>query len=89
MIHNVLEDKDLYKSVISAIKNNQANEKLNDLTKECNDIPGMIDNNLVNETEKVDMKDGHLCINENNDVLKGNVLINVKDKSIVPINNIV
>ena len=52
MIHNVLEDKDLYKSVISAIKNNQANEKLNDLTKECKDIPGMIDNNLVNETEK-------------------------------------
>ena len=36
------------------------------------------------------MKDGHLCINENNnDVLKGNTLINVKDKSTVPIHEIV
>ena len=52
MIHNVLEDNDFCQSVISAIKNNQANKKRNDLTKECKDVPGMIDVNVVNETEK-------------------------------------
>ena len=52
MIHNVLEDNDFCQSVISAIKNNQVNKKRNDLTKECKDVPGMIDINVVNETEK-------------------------------------
>ena len=52
MIHNVLEDNDFCQSVISAIKNNQVNKKRNNLTKECKDVPGMIDINVVNETEK-------------------------------------
>ena len=36
--------------LFSVIKNHQANEKLNDLTKERKDVPGMIDINVVNDT---------------------------------------
>ena len=83
----MLEDNDIFQLIVTEIKNNQVNEK-NELTKECKNVPGTIDINVVNDKENVELKDGHICINENNDVRKGNTLRNDKNKVFVPINDI-
>ena len=43
----------------------------------------------MKQKKNIELKNGHICINENNNILKGNTLINVKDKVIVSINDIV
>ena len=56
--------------------------------KKCKYVPTTIDINIVNNKENFELKDGHIRSNENNDVLKGNILGKEEDKFILSINDI-